>query len=371
MEVKQLKVLMHGRHVGTLASTPTGEVAFQYSSEWIADGFSISPLSLPLEDRLFIAKHQPFDGVFGILSDSMPDGWGRLLVDRMLREQRIDPNEIGSLERLSIVGQSGMGALEYLPETILPARGEMLDLDQIAAECAQFLKTDKASDLDELFLLGGSSGGARPKIFTQIDNEGWIVKFPSSHDPANIGKAEYELAQKAIGCGIEMPEVRLMPSQVCSGYFATKRFDRVLGEDRSIEKVHMASVGALLEASHRIPSLDYDQLLKLTLILTDDLSEVERMLRLMVFNVYAGNRDDHAKNFSFLYTVNDGWRLSPAYDLTENSGFNGEHSTTVNGKGKGITDADIREVGLRAGLSAGRVSAVLKDVQSVFGKKLS
>lgn len=371
MEVRQLKVLMQGKHVGTLASTPSGEVAFQYSSEWIADGFSISPLSLPLDDRVFVANGQPFEGVFGVFSDSMPDGWGRLLVDRMLREQRIDPNEIGPLERLSIVGQSGMGALEYLPETVLPARGQALDLDQIAAECAMLLKTDEASDLDELFLLGGSSGGARPKIFTQIDGEDWIVKFPSSYDPENIGELEFDLAQKAARCGIKMHEVRLMPSRVCAGYFATKRFDRAMQADGSIDKVHMASAGALLETSHRIPNLDYDQLLKLTLILTDDLSEVERMFRLMTFNVYAGNRDDHAKNFTFLFSRDAGWRLSPAYDLTENPGFNGEHSTTVNGKGKGITDADILEVGLRAGLSKSRINQILQDVQAVFEKKLS
>lgn len=90
--------------------------AFQYSEEWIADGFSISPFSLPLGKKVFVPQILPFDGIFGVFEDSLPDGWGRLLVDRQLLKHNINPIETESLDRLAIVGSLGMGALQYVPE---------------------------------------------------------------------------------------------------------------------------------------------------------------------------------------------------------------------------------------------------------------
>lgn len=354
-----LRVSLHGRDVGTLAETKDGLMAFEYAASWLQDGFSISPLSLPLEKGVFVAKPRPFDGAFGVFDDSLPDGWGRLLVDRLLREQGIEPASVSPLMRLSIVGASGMGALEYVPETPLVSSHSLTDFDAIARECARVLKADFSEDLDELFALGGSSGGARPKILTEIDGEDWIVKFPSSHDPADIGRQEYDLALAARACGIDMPPVRLFPSRQCAGYFGVKRFDRQGVGKGTVRKMHMASAGALLEASHRVPSLDYDLLMRLTLRVTEDFEDAERLYRLMCFNVYAGNKDDHAKNFSFLFDEDARcWRLSPAYDLTRNSGMNGEHATMVNGKGRDIETEDLMAVGVRAGLSRSRAASI-------------
>lgn len=354
---------MHGEHVGTLARAENGVLAFQYSDSWIENGFSISPFSLPLERRVFVADPRPLDGVFGVFDDSLPDGWGRLLVDRTLRECGFDPFAVGPLARLAVVGGGGMGALEYEPEVSLVEEQAFEDLDEIAAACAQMLATEYSEDLDTLFALGGSSGGARPKILTCIDGEDWIVKFPSSIDRADIGAEEFALALAARASGIEMPEVRLLPSRRCSGYFAIKRFDRVRDQRATVRKVHMASVGALLETSHRTPNLDYDLLMRLTLRLTDSIEELERMYRLMAFNVLVGNKDDHAKNFTFLHDdASDAWTLSPAYDLTRNSGMNGEHATVINGKGTNITNDDVVEVGIRAGLSQRFARSALLEV---------
>lgn len=344
LKIDMLNVIYQGRNVGILAETPDGLAAFQYSSEWLQNGFSISPFSLPLENRTFIAKPHPLDGLFGIFSDSLPDGWGRLLVDRTLQKHGIDPNEVNFLQRLAIVGKSGAGALEYHPSFDPISDDALENLDAIALNCAEVLAAQDTADLDILFAMGGSSGGARPKVFYTIDEEEWIVKFPSSIDPANIGKREYQLAKAAKDCGIKMPDVRLLPSNLCSGYFATKRFDRRKAVGQKTEKLHMASAAALLETSHRIPNLSYELLMRLTLQLTNSMRVVERMFQLMVFNVLCGNRDDHSKNFTFLFSENAGWTLSPAYDLTENPGFNGEHATTVQGKGRNITEQDMLAV---------------------------
>ena len=116
--INKLIVTYHSRSVGTLSMTPDNRLcAFQYDREWLADGFSISPLDLPLKPDLFIAKPQPFWGNFGVFEDSLPDGYGRYLLHRLLKKQGVNDNELTPLQRLSIVGTSGVGALCYIPET--------------------------------------------------------------------------------------------------------------------------------------------------------------------------------------------------------------------------------------------------------------
>ncbi|WP_165172939.1 type II toxin-antitoxin system HipA family toxin [Adlercreutzia sp. ZJ242] len=370
-EPESLNVVHRGRVVGTLAQDPEGLLAFEYSDEWLANGFSISPFSLPLEKRVFVAKPHPLDGMFGVFDDSLPDGWGRLLVDRLLRRHGSNPFEVGALARLSIVGASGLGALEYVPAAQLGNSQGPGDLDGIAAECARLLSTDFSDDLDALFALGGSSGGARPKIMTEIGGEDWIIKFPSSHDDADIGLHEYRMACAAQRCGIVIPETKLFPSRKCAGYFGVRRFDRRVDAQGNTRKVHMVSAGGLLETSHRILNLDYDLLMRLTLRLTDSFDSIEQLYRLMCFNVFAENRDDHAKNFSFLFDEDKGaWELSPAYDLTRNEGMNGERATTVNGKGRGIEHADLVAVGQRAGMSAHEARAVASEVEEAVRASL-
>ncbi len=365
----RVRVLMHGRVVGTVAVASGGVLAFEYSREWLRDGFSISPLSLPLEQRVFVAKPHPLDGVFGVFDDSLPDGWGRLLVDRTLARHGVSPSSIGPLERLSIVGSSGMGALEYRPQTTLPVSVGGVDFDEIAEECARVLKTDASDDLDTLFALGGSSGGARPKILTTIEGEEWIVKFASSVDPPSIGRDEYHIMQAARACGICVPETRLFPSKRCDGYFGVKRFDRENGTGGQ-RKIHMVSAGALLETSHRMPNLDYETLMRLTLRMTQSAEDMEQLYRLMCFNVFIGNRDDHSKNFSYLYDERKSkWSLSPAYDLTCNPGLYGERATTVNGKGREITLQDIIGVGDKAGLSVSCARSVAIDIHDCVQKE--
>ena len=131
-------------------------------------------------------------GLFGVFADSLPDGWGRLLVDRLMLKNHRNPYELGNLDRLSIVGKSGMGALCYEPDISLEQEQRVSDLDELAQKCREILNSDTVENLDELFRLGGSSGGARPKILTKIKGEDWIIKFPSPADREDIGRQEYE-----------------------------------------------------------------------------------------------------------------------------------------------------------------------------------
>jgi len=364
--VEQLAVYYQDRQVGTLALYKNTLAAFAYEPSWIADGFSISPFSLPLENRVFLPKMIPFDGLFGVFADSLPDGWGRLLVDRMLLKNHIDPASLNCLDRLAIAGDTAMGALTYRPKKFFQNKKVNLTLDELSEECAKVLNEKPADSLDSLFVLGGSSGGARPKILTEVDGENWLIKFPSTYDPADIGLQEYRYTLCAGKCGITVPKVKLFPSERCAGYFGSKRFDRN-GQDR----IHMLSVSALLEVSHRIPNLDYDSLMRLTLQLTGDMQEVEKMYRLMCFNVFAHNRDDHSRNFTYLYLPEESrWILSPAYDLTYSSSLGGEHATMIHGNGSDPGMNDILAVAKGIGITSSRAKKIAEEVHECVNKNL-
>ena len=371
-KIKSLQVFYNEKKVGTLALMKNNIVAFEYDSNWITNGFSISPFSLPLKKQVFIPRIDPFDGLYGVFSDSLPDGWGRLLVDRMLNSQNINPREISQIDRLAIVGETGMGVLSYKPEyNLLEDKDYQEDYDNLALSCKKILNTEYSADLDKLFKLGGSSGGARPKILTKIDNEDWIIKFPSSLDESNIGRLEYLYSVCAKKCKIDMPETKLFPSKISSGYFGIKRFDRKKLSTGAIRKLHMISVSGLLETSHRIPNLDYNDLMQLTLNLTKSFEEVEKLFRLMCFNVFSHNRDDHSKNFSFIYNEDlNKWELSPAYDLTYSYSINGEHATTINGNGVNPGLTDILKVAEKIGLDKKKAEKIAIEIREIVKKEL-
>ena len=370
-----LQVLYDGKLVGTLAMTADHKAAFQYSEEWIENGFPISPFSLPLKEQVFVPTKDYFNGLFGVFADSLPDNWGRLLLNRLLRAHKQNPDKLTVLDCLAIVGKSGMGALTYYPEREINEKYGDVDLDELAEQCQKILNTEYSDKLDELYRLGGTSGGARPKIMTTIDGEEWIIKFPAHVDGKNAGKMEYDYSCCAKECGITMSETRLFTSEKCEGYFGIKRFDRI-SDKNGQKRIHMLTAAALLELDFEQPSLDYHSLMKLTKILTrDDEKDIEEMFCRMCFNVFAHNRDDHSKNFTYLYDEeNDRWSLSPAYDLTYSNTYYGEHTTTVDGNGRNPGRKELLAVGIAAGMKketcVESMNMIEKCVKNMLGKYL-
>lgn len=347
-----VEVFISDRRVGRIAFTPECLCGFEYDADWIQSGFSISPFYLPLKSGLMLAKRDPFAGNFGVFDDSLPDGWGNLLLDRYLQEKGIDPYKLNILERLSLIGSTGRGALEYRPDKSIATDDEFLDFDRLAKEAEKILESKESDgNVDLLYKYGGSSGGARPKVFAKIDGREWLVKFKATSDPVNVGEIEYNYSLLAKECGVQMAETRLFDDR----YFGVERFDRT-----PQGKIHTISAAGLLNANYRIPSLDYSLLLKLTLNLTKDMEQVTEMFRLMVFNILISNRDDHAKNFSFQW-IDGAWKLSPAYDLLPSSGFNGYHTTTINGKGE-PTLADVLAVATEIGLSKQSAIQIIEEL---------
>jgi hypothetical protein len=170
----------------------------------------------------------------------------------------------------------------------------------------------------------------------------------------------------AAAAGVEMPQTHLFMSAQQNRFFGIKRFDRV-GDQR----FHMHSLSGLLHADHRFPSLDYKDILRATFLLTKDMRDVEKAFRLAVFNVFAHNRDDHAKNFSFIMDQEYRWHFSPAYDLTFSSGSSGEHATTIMGEGKRPTIDHLIKLGSSAGLTKNSINDMTSPNQMrVFLRKM-
>ena len=360
MNERKLDVYLGERLVGTLAETVDHRVAFAYADAWLEDGFAISPFSLPIEQNVFVPGSQAFQGLWGVFADSLPDAWGRLLVDRMLKQRGLPPEKVTPLERLAIVGSSGMGALTYHPAWDLHEPSHLGDLDALSAQCQALLLQEDVSDLDALFQLGGSSGGARPKVMT----EEWVIKFPASREMPEVGRMEKEYMDCAASCGMVVPETRLLPSRRCGGYFAARRFDREQAASQVIRR-HMLTAAAILEADWRTASMDYHTLMKLTRILSrSNAEDTAQMYRRMCFNVFAHNRDDHAKNFSWLYdSAQDCWHPSPAYDLTWSTTYYGEHATTVDGNGKNPGMQELLAVGKAAGMKVKTCREIAEEIR--------
>lgn len=366
--------------VGRLASRDH-TIYFEYDQTFIEHGLEISPLKCPLKPSLQSFDPMLFEGLPGVFNDSLPDGWGKLLLDRNMRTQGILPNNISPLDRLCHVGHTGMGALIFEPDYSLPSSKDAINIDTLAKQTEQILSGEASDILEKLLSLNGSSAGARPKAMIGLhtnkkevihgthslspDYQAWLVKFPNSNDGKDAGAIEYVYAIMAREAGLEIPDIHLFPSkQNNTGYFSVKRFDR----DKNNSRIHMHTASGLLHSDFRIPSLDYEDLIALTMLLTKDIREVEKLFRMAVFNVLAHNRDDHAKNFSFLMDCNGEWKLSPAYDLTFSSGPGGEQSTMVLGEGKKPSKEHLIKLGLEAGLSKPTIHNIIDQTRSALSK---
>jgi len=364
--------------VGRLAIRD-GDIYFEYESEFLDRGLEISPLRLPLSPELKTFDRALFEGLPGVFNDSLPDGWGRLLMDRSMRAQGVLPKQLSQLDRLAHVGHAGMGALVYEPDYGAKIPDVEINLDVLASHAMDVLDGDAQDVLQELLALNGSSAGARPKAVIGVDNKRqniihgakdlpdcfapWLVKFPNAQDGADAGAIEYVYGLMAVEAGIAMTQTHLFPAQKGAGYFATTRFDR-----DGVQRIHTHTACGALHSDFRTPSLDYEDLLALTGILTRDVREVEKMYRLAVFNVLAHNRDDHSKNFTFLMSEHGEWKPSPAYDLTFSSGPRGEQSTVVMGEGKNPGTEHLEKLGREANIEDKRVAEIIDQTHTALSK---
>ena len=377
MKLKVFLNMYGSRREAGLLVQEKQRIFFEYAPDFLKSNIELSPFKLPLKSGVFEEKSRVFDGLFGLFNDSLPDGWGCLLLDRKLRKMGKSYAEITPLDRLSLIGADPIGALEYEPAGKESDLYGEIELDSLAGEVDRILDGEESSVLEELLKLNGSSGGARPKIVACVSSDRkqiiyggkkvpdgftpWMIKFSEKHDPQSSGELEYRYSLAAKAAGITMPETHLFPLKDGRSCFGVQRFDRTPDG-----KVHTHTACGLLHASHRFASLDYENLLKLTWILTQNHADVMEMVRRMIFNVKSGNKDDHSKNFSFLLNKEHQWQLAPAYDLTPCAGINGEQTCMVNGKGCNITDADLIRTAAAAGVSETDTGEIIEQIDTVL-----
>ena len=366
---------------------PVGRLAYrnriaylQYDESFLQAGLELSPLCHQTGSALQAAHSaEGFDGLHGVFNDSLPNAWGRLLLDKRARQLGIEPATLTPLDRLACVGSNGIGALCYAPANdVWATTSDCFDLDALAAAARSVLTGDVSDVVSLLGRAGGSPGGARPKVLLALNDEGdavygrddvapdyahFLLKFAGDGDPDDIAAIEMAYSMMAKDAGVAMPETRLLAGDKGQLYFAARRFDR-----DGHRRVHVHSAAGLLYADIRTPSLDYKDLILLTRNLTRDQRESQAMYTLAVFNVLAHNRDDHARQFSFMLQRDGSWRMAPAYDLTFSQGPGGEHSTTVLGHGKDITRTHLVELGQTADIKQRDAAEIIERTATAIGK---
>jgi serine/threonine-protein kinase HipA len=359
--------------VGRLARAGR-EILFEYDPAFLATGIELSPFRLPATPGVVAGDPALFQGLMGLFDDSLPDGWGRLLLDRRIAREGIHPATLGPLDRLGWVGSRGMGALVYEPE-FGDDPPTVVDLAVIAREAETIVDHADAEVLKRLIMLGGSPQGARPKALIQVSGSQvlygagalrpgftpYLVKFPAPDDEPHAARLELAYSRMARAAGIDVPETRLLGGGRRGGFFATRRFDR----DGS-RRFHLHTLCGLLHAPHTLPSLSYRDLLLATRQLTRNEADVREMFRRACFNVFAHNRDDHTKNFAFLMDHDGAWRASPAYDLTFSHGPGGEHTLLVAGEGRAPTARHLEALAREADLK--RFRDVIDEVRRAVKK---
>lgn len=349
-------------------------IHFQYDTAFLKSGLELSPFKLPLGPGVFSAGLPAFHGLYGLFHDSLPDGWGLLLMHRRMRAEGIDPEQISVLTWLRYLGDRGLGALTFHPAEGGPANEPLeLSLKKLEHEAQKIFEGRASKVLPELELAGGSPGGARPKVVVGLGPgdamvaganevpdgfEHWLIKFAAGDDPPDGGPLEETYAQLARAAGIDMPPTRLFPLDRRRRAFGVRRFDRI-----GNRRVHVHTISGLLHADHRAPSLDYRTILAATFTLTADRHQALEAFRRAAFNVLASNRDDHARNFAYLMDERGEWTMSPAFDLTPSQGPGGYHTTSVMGEALQPTRAHLLALAKSASLKASTAEAALQKIE--------
>ena len=357
--INKLDVYFKDELVGYLIDNGDSTHSFSYSNNWLKNGFSISPFKLPLENKTFLCEDYLINGMFGVFYDCLPDSWGNKLIDSFLSKNGVDIRNVTLLQRLSLLDQYSLGALSFKPS--LNERFNILDIkefDEIYEKIKTFIKEDITEDLD-LYHYGSSTGGSRPKINYFINNDLYIVKFPSSLDPLTIGEEEYKLNLLARECGLNVPDCKLLKSKTSKGYFATKRFDYNNGN-----KKHVISLAGLFDLNPSLSQIHYLGFLQTVKVLCPE--DLEEAVKRMIFNYLINNKDDHPRNFSFIYDEeNNKYRLSPFYDITSTPKIK-EHMMQVNGKDEPELEDFVADA-KKAGFSEKEVTKIYDDLKSIIG----
>jgi serine/threonine-protein kinase HipA len=316
-------------------------ISFEYDRTWIKGKykFQIDPQLL-----LYEGPFHATDGAenFGVFLDSSPDRWGRTLMHRrealLAKEEKRPLKTLRSSDfLLGVYDLTRMGGLRFKLDGLFVDCSDLnptppwTSLRELENACF-LLESDTTDDnlnissqLKLLFTPGSSLGGARPKAnVLDVDKHLWIAKFPSKDDLKDVGAWEAVANMLAKRCKINLSESKVQKFAAKHHTFLTKRFDRLAGEKR----IHFASAMTLLERrdgdSFRsgVSYLEFVDFIIQYGAASKVSRDLEEMWRRIVFSIAITNSDDHLRNHGFLLSE-EGWELSPAYDINPNEDGSG------------------------------------------------
>jgi len=376
-----IEVSLYGNKVGILEQRKEG-IFFDFYDSFRSHPLPISPYKLDPQVKM---TYNYFDSMFangmpGIMHDSMPDGYGAMMMQKYFRQLQ-GSSIVTPLQKLAFVGTDGIGALEYTPSQ---THEDMFDID--ITTLPHVLKSEFEGSIPDVlkeFIKRPSPGGARPKTSVLYDEAAgimkgghtknstkslvpWIIKFDEDDSQMTILEKLYQ--DIASNSGILTSESKLLYVED-EVHFAIKRFDR-----NGAEKLHQATVSGLQHLSHiETNNFSYENLLTMTQQLTRDMSQVQDMYKRMVLNVVGANHDDHLKNFSFTMDKDGVWRLSPIYDVVYNTGpaTFGEHFLSINKKVSNINKKDLLKAGQIVSLADKEMNSYIEEVSDSFSDALN
>lgn len=346
-----------GRLVLTNVIGRRSSISFEYSEEARQKGFELSRYKLPLSATQVFGQfpaHQM--GLPGPVYDSLPDGWGVLLMDHFFRHQKSDINKLSPLDRLAVIGDSAMGAMSFKPVTANADSNQAdIPIELLANEIREVASGRSSEFLELIVKIGVPPQGARPKalvyrcpssgLFSPIPHygwENWLIKFPAAQEHSEVCAIEYVYAECLRACGIATPDTQHFVLHNGLAAFASKRFDR-----QGDIKIPMQSLASFTEADFRSPgSINYEVFLRATQMCTNDIREKKFAFERAVFNVAFNNRDDHPKNIAYLMSAKGKWTLAPAFDVTFCNGPAGYHQMDVMGEALRISRENFISLGI-------------------------
>lgn len=336
-----IKVFCFDTEIGVLGWDEHRAISFfQYNPDFLASEkyLNLIPktriISRVKEVQVFKKfNNETFRGLPPIFADSLPDMFGNIIFKSWLEKNNKNFEKISVIEQLAYVSDRGMGALEYKPKKEIP-QSTTINIEEVVDVLKDVLEIKGKTSAEKLnhesllniFKIGTSAGGARPKIIiseSKLDGkiipgdiqyskdfEHYLVKLNIDDDlEYNREIIEYSYYLIMIHCGINMMESKLIENR----HFATKRFDRIDGE-----KIHVLTASGMTGWDFKDSAKStYENLFELSLFLKIPHSEMEELFKRMIFNIVFANKDDHLKNHSFIFNKkNDSWNLAPAYDVT-------------------------------------------------------
>ena len=386
------EVRLWGEVLGAVAELASGRVVFEYAESFRRRGLEVSPVHLPADlagPRRFdeLLDRPGFRGLPGVLADALPDAFGDR-VQRAYFAARGQPERADSpVERLLHVGQRALGALSFHPAEELPPRpgaAERLDVAQLVREVRRVLSDEPDPSMPELYRIGASAGGMRPKAIVlhdpatgsvrpgdapprdgevpcilKIDGVGTGAGPAHQERPLPFNRMEAAYGRMARAAGLDTAEISVLEENGLA-HLLVQRFDVEGGE-----RVHQHTLGGLTHVDHHEPGTSsYETYLRTILRLGMPYASLEQGYRRMVFNVLAVNQDDHVKNLSFQLRPEGRWDLAPAYDLTfaRGDGWTAKHQMRVAGKTSGIREHDLLRIAEELGIQRpGRILERTRD----------